>query len=198
MPGPPRARPILIGAVAAAVIVGLVVLLGALSSAPAISDSDPDRPPAKVTEVLPPGSEKRPLPPDPIKQPVGDPPPIPDPPKPVLARTTRDLVQFLKQPVAHIRLAADTYELRQEDFGNEAPGLVFRGTELTLEPDDPLKHPTIILKYDPSIATKNPVWAALTVLSGQVKVQGIQLHGGRRRHRHGDGRPRLQGRHTCA
>lgn len=176
LPSPPRTRPVLIGAIAAAVIVGLVGLLGILSNSGVTAEAEPDRLPANVAETVPPGGEKTPPPaPDPIKPPGGEPVRLPETSKVVQARNTRELVQHLQQPVVWIRLTADHYELRADDFGGDVPGLVFRGVELHLEPDKSAKvPPTIRLKYNPAIVAKDPL-AILTVLSGQVTIRGIRF-----------------------
>lgn len=173
LPGPPRTRPVLIGVIAAAVIVGLVALLGSLSGTPVSPETEWDRPSVKIAEIAPPGREKGP-PTEPVKPP-DHPAPMPETPQPVEARTPRELVRLLKQPVAHVLLTAEHYELRPEDFGGDAPGLVFGGSQLTLAPANRAKRPTIRLKYNPSDVVKNPVWAALTVQNGQVSIEGIRF-----------------------
>ncbi len=175
LPGPPRARPVLIGAIAAVVVIALVAALGSLSSHAIIAEVEPDLPPARVPEVLPPGGEKAPTPtPGPVRSPEGERVAVPEAPRATKARNTRELVRLLKQPVAHILLATDHFELRPEDFGGEVPGLVFRGTELRLEPENPARVVTISLKYNPSIVAKEPL-AALTVLSGQVTIRSVRF-----------------------
>ncbi|MBY0528326.1 MAG: serine/threonine protein kinase [Gemmataceae bacterium] len=172
LPHPPRALPVLVTLIAAAAVVVLAILMGSMSSSPAQSEGGTNVAPPRNIDPQPPGGETTPIV-GPVKPP-DDPTPIVPTAKWSVARTSKELAQFLKQPNARIRLAGDMFELKAEEGSAEAPGLVFRGEEVVIEPDDPLKRPTIALKYDPSIGKKQ-LWAALSVAGGKATLNGLRF-----------------------
>lgn len=172
LPGPPRQRPILVGVIAVAVVVGLVVLLGALSGSSTPTDPGTTfKPPRRVDKT----PDEVPIPPpDEIKKGGNNDKP-PPPVKWEVARTSKELLQLCQKAVPRVKLAGDTvFELRAEDDAIDGPGLVFRGEELVIEPEDPKKRPTIALKYDPKIG-RDQLWAALTLYGGKTTISGVRF-----------------------
>lgn len=172
LPAAPRSRPILVGVVAAAVLVGLVALLGALpgSSTPADQhafSAPPGRPtPATERERPPPTLDTKKTT-DPV-----DPPAVT--PRWVTVRSVKELADQLKQRVAWVRLGGDVFDLKREEGSSEVPGLVFKGEELLMEPEDPNRRPTIRLKHEP-INSGGQLWAALTIQGGRASVNGVRF-----------------------
>jgi tRNA A-37 threonylcarbamoyl transferase component Bud32 len=172
LPSPPRPRPVLVGLIAIGILVALVAILGTLSGSPAPSDPGTTYKPAKGAE--PPPDDKLPPPPDPDrKDPAGEPTP-PPPLKWANARTTRELVQRIKESAPRIKLTGDLYELKADDDAVDLPSLVFRGDELVLEAQDPTKRPTIALKYSPGV-DKDQLWATLTLSGGKTTINGVRF-----------------------
>jgi serine/threonine protein kinase len=172
LPNPPRPRPVLVGLIAVAVLVGLIALLNSLSGSSAPSDAGTTVKPPKRVDQLP--DEKLPPPPDLGKKGPADDPPPPQPLKWASARNSRELVQLIKQSAPRIKLTGDVYDLKADDDATEVPCLVYRGDELIIEPQDPNKRPTISLKYDPGIG-KEQLWATLTVSGGKTTISGVRF-----------------------
>ncbi len=173
LPSPPRARPVLIGGVAAVVLIGLVMLLGALpnnsGSAPELKFSYGTQP-RQATNT-----ERERPPPEEVPKKDTDPrDTVPAGPKWVTVRTVKELAEQLKQRVAWVRLAGEVFDLKRDEGSSEVPGLVFRGDELLIEPEDAKRRPTIRLKHEP-IGSVGQLWAALTVQGGKATVSGVRF-----------------------
>ena len=170
---PPRARPVVVGVIAAAILVGFVALLGALpGNTPTTEPRVFLNPPGRQAPTTEPQRQQPETDPKKGPEPV-DPPPAA--PRWVTVRTVKELADQLKQRVAWVRLASDTsFDVRREEGSSEVPGLVFRGEELILEPEDPNHRPTIRLKHEP-IGSVGQLWAALTVQGGKATINGIRF-----------------------
>ncbi|MCS6849545.1 MAG: serine/threonine protein kinase [Gemmataceae bacterium] len=175
LPSPPGARPMLIGAAAAALLVVLVLALG-MWSEPAASDlviSPPQPSVSQAREVAPNGQRTWPeVPVEPPKEHAG---PAVEGSERTVVRTVRELADALQQPVARIVLA-NSLDLSRRDGGGGPPGLVFQGTELTIEPEQPNRRPTLRLAYDvTSAARPDQTWPILTIKSGRVTLRGVRF-----------------------
>jgi serine/threonine protein kinase len=181
LPDPPRARPILLGAVAAAVLVGLVLVLSQVSG--------PAPPPGGGP--LPTHLQARPRP---------QPGPSPQPPKPEHTNegtptqpkvelatynyrepNNRELRDFLQ---AHRNQGPIKLVLHRDlDLGNARGGegaeavarLLFEAPEVIIEAADPQQRPAIRLKYDPGSDTGDRILAALELHSPRVTIRGVRI-----------------------
>jgi serine/threonine protein kinase len=200
LPSPPRPRPVLTAVLAALALVGLVVLLGQATprTSPTNRSARIEDRGAKVEDR----DRPSPLPQHPDNTTPPADPPNRTPGEPLAAQTTvartenpvydadmpqpRDIVDFLERvssehrksgaPPAQvqIRLAAN---VDLESLGPSGPDLVFDGGErstLVIEPKDPTKpKPIIRMAFSAKRQPAPPVWAALTVKSGTVKLHGL-------------------------
>jgi hypothetical protein len=175
LPSAPRARPLLVVGVAAAVLLAVILLLGALPGGTAPAEyrpvdiiAGPGEPPPVHGEKNTTGSTENP----PRK--VEDPPVAPSERRRIVAASTQALADALKHPSVHVLLSEDQYDLKlKRDDSGEVPGLVFQGKDLVLEALDPAKRPTIQLGYDAS--GKFQSWTALTVGGGTVVLKNLRL-----------------------
>lgn len=177
LPGPPRARPILMGFLATAVLVGLVALLGSWGEPEPRPDPKSSIVKANTNKAAPPPKDGKPLTKDKTDQPKpkNDPPVPPPGPNWEIASNADELAKLLKKPVAHVSLAGNI-DLTRTNASDDMPGLIFQGTELIIRPDAsaPDKRPTIRLKYD-SLRQGNLPWVALTIKSGKATLQGVRF-----------------------
>jgi len=170
LPSPPRVRPLLIAVAAAAVLVAVVGLLGTLSSSAPTGDvgfkfSRPR--PAGGPTTSPEKSSGLDLT---TKRTGPDTPVLPTRNVQVVSNL-KDLTDALgKSASPHIQIGAD---IDLNDDGGDLPGLVFRGEELTLEPEEG-KRPTIRLRHQLG-GKEQQVWAALTILGGKATVRGLRF-----------------------
>ncbi|HXG12546.1 MAG TPA: serine/threonine-protein kinase [Gemmataceae bacterium] len=187
LPDPPRARPILLAAVAATALVGLILLLGR-TGGPATSPSDPvfrvppDRPPPAPRADRPDQSPRTRLP-APAETPNGTAPQrgpkvaVFNPPHP----QARDLARFLRenQGADEIQVVLNgDLELGgawQGDESASVSSLVFEAPKVTIEGRSGAR-PTIRLKYDlrlPSPA--DGLLAALVIRGGEGTLKNLRL-----------------------
>ncbi len=168
LPNPPKARPLVVAAFAAAALIAAVALLGALPSGNLPSEmklsyAAPRPIPAPVPEPKTTAIEVT------SKKPDLDPPPISRPA--VTVRNAREFADALKQSVAHVIVAGDI-DLNEESAPTDVPGVVFRGEELTVEAEAG-KRPTIRLNHE---LNRNPqIWAALTMYGGKATIRGLRF-----------------------
>jgi serine/threonine protein kinase len=175
LPSPPQSRPLVVGGIAAAALVVFIVVLTALPTTPNSVDFAPlDAKPRSSESAVNKGDKTPPVvkstqtqerPPQPVVAP---------PSRPIVAQTTKDLFEAVKQPTAQVLLPGKEIDLRlKRDEGPDLVGLVFQGKELVLQAEDPAKRPTLLLTYDTS--GKDQPWAALTVAGGQVTLRNLRF-----------------------
>ncbi|MBL8793944.1 MAG: serine/threonine protein kinase [Planctomycetia bacterium] len=176
LPSAPRARPLVVVGVAAAVLLAVVLLIGALPGAGAPPEyrpvdiiAGPGEPPPNAGDKTTSGDTENP------PRRVEDPPVVPSERRRIVVATSQALADALKHPSVHVLLSEDQYDLKhkRDDSGGEAPGLVFQGKDLVLEALDPARRPTIYLGYDAS--GKFQSWNALTVGGGTVVLRNLRL-----------------------
>jgi hypothetical protein len=169
LPGPPRARPVVLGLAAVAALVALVLVLGPtspwpsgkpgsnLKREPAIAKREPEpvgHEPGPVTR-----EDERPTAPEPLK---------PSGPAMRTIQTAADLADALEEP--HDRAMV----LRLKDDLTLTPNEVFElaGRDVTIEPDGPGLR-TLRLIYDGS-PEPEPL-ALFNVKSGKVRLNRLRL-----------------------
>jgi serine/threonine protein kinase len=180
LPNPPRMRPVLVGLVAAVVLVGLVALHGLAPQPPSTS---PHGPP-----VVDNGNGAKDQPPPQPAPGEGTGPNKGESPKPArsapvnrqVAHTGVELAALLRQSRVgrtDIVLAGYDWDLSWLREGNAGPGLVLDSpdTEVVLRPENPQRPPTIKLKYVPSVWGGGTVGACLTVRSGRLELQDLRF-----------------------
>ncbi len=181
LPNPPPARPLLVAAVGAGLLVGVVVLLGQTASAPrdpapwdtaASADARPDKA-AGTHERVNGGQEPA----------AKDRPAAAAAAVPVYNQAdggARELNDFLTKHAGdrevHVVLGHDVYlPVPGSDDPERAPfGLTFKGKKLVVRAKDPARPPTVWLKYDGRRPPAS-VWAALTASADEVELEGIRF-----------------------
>jgi len=178
LPNPPSVRPLLVGSLAAGVLVVVVLAIGLLPGAASDPEVRPFYPTAGPRDLTPPKLDKG-LPGAVVKAPptVEDPPtPAPAGPKQVTVQTTKELSDAVKNATT-ILLADRLFDLRarREEGGVEPVGLVLPDKDIVLQAEDPTRRPTIQLKYDASARDELPLWAALTARGGTVTLRNLRF-----------------------
>jgi serine/threonine protein kinase len=188
LPGPPRARPVLVAVLAAAALVALIVLLGQRTPEPAPPGAAPDSSKLAVANQSPPKDDGGRKPddrgPNPAPVTVG---PL-QPPEPAAKSFTvrgpdslKGLAAWLAQEAKEytIYLACDlnlTADEAPAEGGARPVGLVFTNKVVHILPAPELvDHRPKITLSPPTQPVNTDLLAALTVNGGSVEVRGVQF-----------------------
>jgi serine/threonine protein kinase len=184
LPGPPRARPVLVAVLAVAALVSLIVLLGqrvpegswSAATGTARENKDASQPPPAVVKDDGPrkAEEKRPD--------VSQAPPVPVPSPELPVRTVPVTVE---KPDDLQKVADAPTDAKYKVFVNGVldlttekwVGIVFKGKNVVIQPSEGAsERPVIRLRPPTQVVDNNPgVLAALTAQGGSLKVQGIRF-----------------------
>jgi hypothetical protein len=185
LPSQPRPRPVLLAVVAAAVLVGLILILGQVTRGPApVAHSF--RPPPEVREAFQTQGDKK----DKAAPSVQPGPLVPD-------RGPRDpgqVVRYETESSASRVLAEWAYQNAGVDeqvvtiahdlviasdgvmaMSETPPGLVFKGRKVVVQAKDAARPPTIWFQAGSRHGTTAAVWTALTVEAERFELRGVRL-----------------------
>jgi len=174
-------RPLLLGAVALACVVTLVLVF-TQSRGPQRPSFSPTRSvvqnDAKDKPPVHPGGSSDPV--GPVKSPGSGNTGIQSPASATFtytsAQSPRDIREFLRKlpsgSEAEILLAAD---LVLPGDGSDDPGLAFKGRKITIRAHPTQLRPTIWFAYDGSSREKATEWAALLLEADEVTLQGLRI-----------------------
>jgi serine/threonine protein kinase len=184
LPNPPMLRPLLMGCIAATVLVALILIFGQANSGPPPSGDSP--PPGKFAGTDRTGEKEKDSQPRTMLNGGQVAPAAPSVASgvPAVYKSDRQSVgeinKFLQQnPEADVFLDdLDLTEGQNRLDGSTPPSLVFAGKRLTIQPTDEAKEmgkrPTIRLTYD-GRPKPSATWKALVVKSGDVVIKKLRF-----------------------